>query len=273
MSEAQIEEALGAEQLPDEVEQQEDQQEGQPDLSPAEQKAWDDGWRPEDQFEGNPENWKTAGEYNLYGEMQGDLRAAKTETRRVQKDADDRFANLNRYHEGKRQSEIADLKAQQRQAVDEADTQKYDQLQTQIDAQEAPPAVDAAPAKAPEIAAWEADQGEWIKDPNNERTIQANTFYNIAANKPNATYESALKEVSNKLALLYPDQQQQTNPRRESATMTEQSLQPRQRQRNGKELSMNDLTAQESREYELFGKSMFKDEQQFLKSVADARKS
>jgi hypothetical protein len=272
MSEEQIAEALGAgnEELPDNVEQLIDnQQEGQPDLSPAEQKAWDDGWRPEDQFDGKAENWKTAGEYNLYGEMQTQVRDAKAETRRAQSDMDSRIASLNKLHSAQQAAAINDLKAQQRQAVEEADTVKYDQLQTQIENTAVVEPV--APQIDPTIADWNA-ANPWIDD-GSDKASQAQMFFSQAAAKPGATTQSALAFVNDQISKLYPEQQQQTNPRRESATMTEQSLQPRQRQRAGKELSMNDLTAQESREYELFGKSMFKDEKQFLKSVADARKS
>jgi hypothetical protein len=272
MSEEQIAEALGAgnEELPDNVDQLiEGQQEEQPDLSPAEQKAWDDGWRPEDRFEGNPENWKTAGEYNLYGEMQTQVRDAKAETRRAQQDMDSRIASLNKLHSAQQKAAINDLKAQQRQAVEEADTVKFDQLQTQIEN-----TVVEQPQAAPvdqDLADWNA-ANTWISD-GSEKAQDTHGWYGRALSQPGATTQSVLAYVNKRLAEVYPEQQAPTNPRRESATMTEQSRQPRQRQRAGKELSMNDLTAQESREYELFGKSMFKDEKQFLKSVADARKS
>ena len=69
MSEQQIEEALGAMQSEALVEEvvDGDLEEDLSNLSPTELRAWNDGWRPEDQFEGNLDNWKTAGEYNLYG--------------------------------------------------------------------------------------------------------------------------------------------------------------------------------------------------------------
>lgn len=275
MSEEQIAEALGAgnEELPDNVDQLiDDNQEEMPDLSPAEQKAWDDGWRPQDQFEGNPENWKTAGEYNLYGEMQTQVRDAKAETRRAQQDMDNRIASLNKLHAAQQESAIADLKAQQRQAVEEADTDKFDRLQTQIDNTAVEPVAETTPGKDPAITAWEA-KNTWVMDPNDPKTIDANNFFNVAASKPGATAESALQEVDQKLAKLYPDQQAQSNPRREMPSMTEQSRQPRSRQRSGKELTMNDLTSAERNDWEKFGKLMFTDEKQYLKSVSDARKA
>lgn len=73
------------------------------------------------------------------------------------------------------------------------------------------------------------------------------------------------------MAKLYPEMQTPSNPRREMPTMTEQSRRPAQRGRN-KELTMNDLTADERQQWQMFGSSMFKDEKTFLKAVADARK-
>lgn len=270
MSEKQLAEQMNEEQLPDNPEQlAEEQQEEQPDLSPAEQKAWDDGWRPEDQFGGNPENWKTAGEYNLYGEMQTQVRDAKAETRRAQNDMDSRIADLNKLHSAQQEAAINDLKAQQRVAVEEADTAKYDQLQARIE--NTAVAEPIAPQVDPTIADWN-NANAWIND-GSDKALQAQSFYQIAANKPGATAQSALAYVDEQIGKLYPEQQTPINPRREMPSMAEQSKQPRQRQRAGKELTMNDLTSQEAREYELFGKEMFNDEKQFLKAVADARKA
>jgi hypothetical protein len=269
MSDDNLAQEMNEELLPENLEQlASEQQEAQPDLSPAEQKAWDDGWRPEDEFEGKPENWKTAEAYNLYGEFQVDVRAAKAETRRVQQEADERFANLNKYHEGKRKAEIADLRAQQRQAVEEADTARFDQLEKQI---ENTAAVETTtPQVDPTIADWNT-ANPWIND-GSDKAQDAQGWYQRASVQPGATAQSVLAYVDKRIAEVYPEQQTPTNPRREMPSMAEQSHQPRQRQRAGKELTMNDLTAQESKEYEQFGKEMFKDEKQFLKSVADARK-
>lgn len=268
MSDEQLAEQMNEEQLPENLEQlASEQQEEQPDLSPAEQKAWDDGWRPEDQFEGNPENWKTAGEYNLYGEMQTQVRDAKAETRRAQNEMDGRIANLNKLHTAQQEAAINDLKAQQRQAVEEADTAKYDKLQTQI---ENTAVVEPVASQVDSVIKDWNDANPWVND-GSDKAQDAQGWYQRAAAQPGATAQSVLAYVDKRVAEVYPEQRQ-TNPRRESETMTEQSRQPRQRQRNGKELTMNDLTAQEAKEYEQFGKSMFKDEKQFLKSVADARK-
>jgi len=271
MSEEQIAEALGAQENLDQVVEETVEDQVELDLSPAEQRAYNDGWRPEDQFEGNPDNWKTAEAYNLYGEMQGEVRAAKAETRRLKEDTEARIANLNKYHEAQQTAAINDLKAKQRQAVSEADTEEFDRLETQIKQHET---VDPAPvtqqAKDPVIAAWE-EKNPWIGEPGNEKAEQAQAFWAVAAAKPGATAQSALDYVDQQIAKLHPDQIP-TNPRRNMPTQTEQSS-PRSRQRGNKDLTMNDLTSDERSQWTQFGSMMFKDEKEFLKAVADGRKS
>lgn len=271
MSEEQIKEALEQEELPNEPElEQEEEHDDLPDLNPIEQKAWDQGWRPQDEFGGNPDNWKTAGEYNLYGEMQEHVREAKAETRRKEAEFDVRIENLNKLHEAQKTAAISDLKVQQRQAVEEADTAEFDRLQGQIEEhQKVEPTPNAEPAKDPLIQDWE-DKNPWINDPESEKAQQAIALYNIAAGRPGATVKSALGYAEEQLAKLYPSETP-TNLRREMPTMTEQSSRPSGRRRS-KELTMDDLTASERTEWQQFGSIMFSSEKDFLKTVADARK-
>ena len=272
-------EALGAlddEQLPDEiVEDQEETQDNTPELNAAEQKAWDGGWRPEEQFEGNPENWKTAREYNMYGEFQSQLRENKAESRRKEAEFDERLANSNKLHEARRKSEIDSLKAQRREAVEEADTDKYDKIQTQIDSHDTDTET-TTPTKDPVVAEWEA-KNAWINDTGSEKYAQAQAAWSIAAGK-GMDNQAALDFVDSQLGKLYPETQQeaqpepQTNPRREAATMTETSTRRSPRQRGSKELTMSDLTRDEQKQWTQFGQEMFDDEKSYLKAVADARK-
>ena len=268
MSEEQIKEALEQEELPDENEHEQEQEE-LPELNPAEQKAWDQGWRPQDQFEGNPDNWKTADSYILYGEMQEQIRGVKAESGRKEAEFESRIQNLNKLHEAQQKNAIDSLKAQQRQAVEEADTAEFDRLQGQIDAHQTVEQDPVTSAKDPVIQAWE-DKNSWINDPNDEKAQQAQAFWSVAAAKPGATAQSALDYVDIQLAKLYPSETP-TNPRREMPTMTEQSARPSGRRRT-KELSMDDLTASERSEWEKFGSMMFANEKDYLKAVADARK-
>ena len=260
--------ALEQEEITNQEEQVEEVVE-QPELSATEQKAWDQGWRPEAQFEGNPDNWKTAGEYVLYGEFQEQLKDANTRTRRKEQDFDARIANLNKLHEKQQETAINALKTQQRQAVEEADTDAYDRLQTEIDSHQPIEPVQVE-HKDSVIVEWEA-KNAWINNPNDEKAQQANAFFLIANAKPNATVESSLAYVDQQIAKLYPNEAP-NNPRREMPTMTEQSKRPAQRNNRSRDLTMSDLTRDESDQWKMFGSGMFSNEKDFLKAVADARK-
>ena len=268
MSEEQIKEALEQEELQDVVDDQEEQDE-LPELNPVEQKAWDQGWRPEEQFDGNPDNWKTADSYILYGEMQEQIRGVKHESSRKEAEFEARIQNLNKLHEAQQKNAIDSLKAQQRQAVEEADTAEFDRLQGQIDSHQTIESDPLAPAKDPVIEAWES-ANPWINDPSSEKAQQAQALWSVAASKPGATAQSALDYVDDQLSKLHPTETP-TNPRREMPTMTEQSARPSGRRRS-KELTMDDLTASERNEWQQFGSIMFSNEKDYLKAVSDARK-
>ena len=268
MAEEQLDDGLGEEVLTSNEAPIEGKHEDEIDLglSPKELKAWNQGWRPEDQFEGDPDNWKTAGEYVLYGEFQEHQKEEKNRARNKEQEFENSISNLNKLHQARQDDAVNKLKQEQRQAVEEADTERYDQIQKEIDGHKT---VEAEPEQTstvdPTMKAW-TDKNPWIDDPSSEKALDAKAFYNTAAGKPNATIEDALKYVDKKLAQFYPEQ---TNARREMPTMTEQGKRPS--ARKNRELTMGDLTAEERSEYNKFGSELFGSEKDFLKAVANAR--
>lgn len=238
-------------------------------LSPIEQKAYDQGWRPQEDFTGDEDSWKTAREYVQYGEIISLVKQNKKELDNQKRDFDDRLENTNKLNEARRKSEIADLKIKQREAVDLADTDAYDNTQKKIDDLESQ-AVTTQPSqqgKDPDIVDWEA-KNPWINDPSDERTAVANSiFNNYTAQNKGATNAQALAHVDGKISKLYPTEN--TNARRDQPNTTESVT--RKPQRRNKELSMADLTGDEKQEWQMFGRTIFKTEKAFLKAVKDAR--
>lgn len=252
---------------------QQHQQENMPELSAEEQRAWDDGWRPEEQFEGDPTRWKTAREFNMYGEFQTEIRQLKSADRQKDKDVEDRIAGLNKYHQAQMDSKVKELKSQQREAVQNADTEEFDRIQGQIDdvKSQAEPAPTPAgqPDKDPTIAAWE-EKNPWI-NADGEKANDAIAIWNSYAKaNPNGTIQDALSHVEGKINRLYPDEQP-VNHRREQPSMSERPTQQAPR-RSGRELTMNDLTMDERQSWQQFGQEMFGNEKAYLKAVSDARK-
>ena len=274
MSEELIKQEFGLSDNPEveqEVEQEEVHQNETPELSTEEQRAWDQGWRPEAEFDGDASRWKTAREYNMYGEHQQELRSLKEDQRRKNQDFDDRLVSVNKFHKAQMESKIKDLQSQQREAVESADTKEFDRIQTQIDdvkSQDAPVAP-AAPTKDAVIVEWES-KNSWIYGDSEKASDAKAIFNSFQQSNPGATEGKALAYMDAKINKLYPPEQL-TNPRREQPSMNERPSQQTPR-RNNRDLSMNDLTNDERQGWSSFGQLMYKSEKDYLKAVADARK-
>ena len=242
------------------------EQEG-PQLNETEQTAFDQGWRPEEEFEGKEGNWKTAKEYIKDGEFISKITELNRKIDAQKNEFDERLDNTNKLNEARRKSEIADLKKTQREAVNNADEDAYDDAQTKIEKLEEQPEVKpAAQGKDPAIAEWES-KNAWINDPNDEKAAIAQGIWNNYANQnPTCTAKQALDHVDSRLGKLYPT----GNPRRDQPDANETpTRKPRQ---NSKELTMSDLTQDEQTEWSMYGSVMFKDQKAFLKAVKDTRK-
>lgn len=248
----------------------EESNESELQLTDVEKTAYDQGWRPQEEFEGSEDNWKTAKEYVKDGEWLGKIRDLNQKIDNQQKDFDSRLENTNKLNEARRQAEIGELKSKQRDAVEMGDTDAYDKSQTKIDNLEkqeviVPPTVN----KDPSIAAWE-DANPWVNDAENEKAAIAIGIFNTYASKnPGATNQQVLEHLDGRLEKLYPAEAK-TNPRRQQPNSTENNTKPT--QRKGKDLAMSDLTNAEQNDWNMFGASMFGDQKTFLKAVADARK-
>lgn len=236
-------------------------------LSDTEQKAYDQGWRPQADFEGPEDNWKTAREYVRDGEFLATIKELNQRMDQQGRDFDTRLENSNKLHEARKDKEIKDLKAQQRDAVRASDTDAFDDAQNQIEELEKEVETETKKAVDPVIAAWEL-KNPWINDPNDEKMGVAQSVWNQYITKnPTASNAQALAHVDERIGKLYPASDN-SNPRRNQQNTNET---PAKRGKKGsKSLTMGDLTQDEKNDWTQFG-SMFKDEAAFLKAAKDAR--
>lgn len=241
-----------------------------PELSATEQKAFDQGWRPKDDYQGDQDNWKSAGEYIRDGEFLATIGKLNSRLDKQEKDFDDRLNNSNKLHEARRKAEIKSLKQEQREAVKLSDTETYDAKQAEIDELEKVEVTDTTTTdtgKDPVVAAWEA-KNPWINEAGNEKaSVTTGIWTGFINQNPAATVQQALDHVDKRLAALYPVDT--GNPRRDQPNTTETGRKAG--KRGSKALTMNDLSADEKQQWQMFGQEMFT-EAEFLKTVSDVRK-
>lgn len=252
-----------------EAEQNIEKQEELPELSDIEQKAYDQGWRPKDDFEGPEGNWKSANQYVSDGEWLGKIKDLNQKMDAQARDFDDRLENVNKLNDARRDAEITALKKTQREAVEVADSAAYDDAQSKIeDLEKQADVAPVVPGKDPDIAAWES-KNTWINEAGNEKAVVANGIWSTyTTQNPAATVQQALAHVDERIDKLYPSST--PNPRRDAPNTSENST--RKPQNKNKDLTMGDLTQSEQSEWNQHGQMMFKTEKAFLKAVKDARK-
>jgi hypothetical protein len=247
-----------------------------PEYSPLELEAREDGHTTKDEWTEagkDPERWKSAHEYVEYGKIKSALDRSKADQDKIREDYDKRFENLNKLHKAETDSKIKALKAEQRKAVEEADTEAFDDAQGKIDdlkveeVEETPaPKGNAKPA---EITDWEA-RNTWINDPKDPKTQMTQGLYNgfMQAN-PNSSPKEVVDYIDAQLKGMGMVEAK-TNPRRDAPSETGRS--PITPKSNGK-LSMSGLSNDERDLWAKAGADLWGgDKKAFLQSVADSRR-
>lgn len=253
------------------IDSNENKQQNEPvKLSEIEQRARDQGHRPLEEFDGPEANWKTPEKYLQDGELINKIKSLQTRMDSQQQEFDTRLKNSNKLHKARQESEIKALKEEQRNAVIDSDTNKYDSTQKKIEDLESQ-TLDDEPVKGksdPVMAAWE-EKNPWINDDSDfkKRPVAQDVWSKFLKSNPEATTEQALIHVDAKLKEVFPENN--TNPRREQQNTMENNNRSS-GNRKSKELTMNDLTQEERQEWDLFANDMFS-EKEFLKTVKDLR--
>lgn len=177
-------------------------------LSDVEQKAANHGWKPQDQFEGEPGDWRTAKEFldrqSLFDKIDS-LKSTIWELKREYKTVHDTVAKAEK---AKFDTEILRLKAERKQAAKEGDTEAVvdisDRLE-QVAAQAAVVVPQSTQATDPAFSEW-VSQNKWYND-SPELKKEADAIGQTAKlMNPNISFQEVLSEVNKKMRKLYPDE-------------------------------------------------------------------
>lgn len=142
-----------------------------PQVSPVEQKAMEQGWVPQEQWEGNPDDWRPAKEFVDRGELFKKIDELKRENKSI-KTAFDEFG---KHHQRVKQLEyeraLATLKAQKKEALEDNNAAAVIHIDDQIDnlketrqREAAVPQVQDVPAPDPVFVQWEARNPWYTED-------------------------------------------------------------------------------------------------------------
>ena len=203
----------------EEVEIDEDEDEGsdtkgnEPEYTDKEQAAMQSGWRPKEEWDGDPDEWVEAREFNRRGEL---MRKIHNQNRQI-KQLDgvvNTLANQQKkiysagYEKAKR-----DLKAQLREATKEGDDVTADAVEARLEQLEQTAQQDAAalattrpkqPEVAPEFVPW-VQRNQWFVDHPEMRAFAETIGVQYAQSHPDTSNAAVYTYITNEVKRRFPE--------------------------------------------------------------------
>tara|TARA_R110000796_G_scaffold87063_2_gene188174 strand:- start:136 stop:1116 length:981 start_codon:yes stop_codon:yes gene_type:complete len=215
----------------------------EPDLSQLtalQQEAYNEGWRPAEDFGGDPERHKTAHAFLDHKKQQEVIANIKTENETNKAEFNQRIEGLNKLHKNQLEAKDKALIIEQREAIENADVEGYDAIQKERDGVhkqyndidgKAEPQQPQEQQKPQAVAEWEA-KNAWVNNPTNEieslRAQQAINMYAQMANSGQYTQpEQILEKIELAMNLNTAPTAPKENPRRQQAAVSDSSQAPR----------------------------------------------
>jgi len=187
-------------------------------LTEDEERALNLGWKPKEQWQGDPNDWVPAKWWLKYGDVEQRLQAAEAEAKHKEKV----LGTMKNYYTRVKEDAVAEVRAQlqraKREAVKNEDYEKVAQLDAnlqdlenglktkfeQVDkevSQNSPPA-----GPPPEFYAWNRENSWYHLGSQDEMTAEADSLaIAYMARNPNAHYTDMLNHVGDRIKKLFPD--------------------------------------------------------------------
>ena len=242
-----------------EVEQQ-TQEQSKPS---AEDVARQSGWRPQEEFEGEPSEWRSAEVFNERGEWIKRAKATDKRLNDMESKFNSRLDNANKLHEHQMEVQKADLIRKRDEAIDDADRETANKIQDDIDKINIQPAP-VAPVNNQQdaLSNWNASN-PWIMGNDPKAAYGKQQFTNYQSQ--GMTVEQSISAMETDVNSAFPD----VNPNRSNHPMPEGGTKPG-KKASPQRLTMADLTAEE-RKFKSAMPGAWKDDKEFLQAVADSR--
>jgi len=245
-------------------------QEESPQLTPAQTKASGNGWTDKQTWIDSgkdADDWVSANRFNEKGDMLDQIKSLRDNATHSKQDFEQRLDNQQKLANIQLEAQRKDLTNQRRDAIENADVDKADAIQGEIDALNTAP-VAAKPAAASSQQSeddWNTNN-PWILE-ETPKAAYAKQQYTVALGRGESSAD-AIKSMEAKVAEHFPA----NNPRRESAPAQESNRSKPGARQSERKLQWSDLTREEEGYYTNMP-SAWKSKEVFLQTVTDNRKA
>ncbi len=191
------------------------------EASPHEEKAKTAGWKPKEEYDGDPEAWVDAEEFNKRAPLYKKNHGLKREIADLKATVHEMKGHMSKVSEAAYNKAVADLEARRDQAIDEGDRDQVKEIDKAIkDAENLKP---ADPGIHPVIAAWEKENGEWFYADKSVSRFGMTFAQNYLAENTN-DMEGAMEAMEEAVKKAFPDKcgkKQPDPPKRPAAPAVE----------------------------------------------------
>ncbi len=204
----------------------------QVEYTALEKQAMADGWRPQEEWEGDPDSWKDAKSFIRDGEFFKKIEEVKRENKNLRKTVSTMKTHYERVRETEYQRALATLKEQKKMALREGDTDLAVDLDDQIDAKRAEleqarqieAMSQAEPEVHPEFQSW-VNRNKWYENNPEVREFADNAGMAYKKTHMAASPQQVLQYVEERVAKGYPELFK--NPRKSAPNAVEGGQGPR----------------------------------------------
>lgn len=175
-------------------------------LDAVEQKASTMGWKPKEEWEGDPNEWRSAKEFVDRQSLFDKIDSLKSTIWELKKDYKNVFDKVSQSERARYENEIAVLKAERKQAAKEGDTERVVEISERLEAVQAPqpqPQVNQGPD--PVFEAWLKDNS-WYTTKQSLKEDADDFGIAYKTKNPNATFQQVLDHVTRKVKELHKDE-------------------------------------------------------------------
>ena len=207
-------------------------------LTPMEQKAYDEGWRPKEEWNGEEDDWKDAKTYIRDGELFKKIDAIKQENRNLKKSVSALKTHYEKVKETEYKRALDELKNQKKAALREGDgetavaiEEKIEEVQQDMQqAHVAAQQIEVEPEVHPDFSNW-VDRNRWYNDRPEMRDFADSIGIAFKKANPTRSPKEVLDYVADRVTKAYPEQFK--NQRKSAPTTVEGGTGPRRTSNSG----------------------------------------
>jgi len=222
----------------------------------AEDIARSGGWKPIEDWEGDPGDWRSAEVFNERGEWIQRHKEQQGQINEMRDSFNSRIEGVNKIHTAQLEAQKAELIQKRNDAIDIADRDAANKHQESIDNL---PVVEQHQEAQTVLDSWNASNA-WIMQ-NTPKAAYAKAQFSIYSQT--MSQQEAIREMESDISREFPTVAKTNSPHVEGGTKPGGQRKPR-------SLTMNDLTSEEKTIYKTMRDS-WKSEAEFLQAVQDTR--